>query len=314
MLYKLLPVDAMKFKLRRSYYLELLTVLNIIVFVLAAITICLSAILLGIYAFMSFDQWDSAFEIAPYMVIGLGIYDCIISSYACFIIYSQNRCLLLFFAFLTSVALIIQAVTFSFYAQIQTKILQGCCPPSLTDQIQNLGGTNNAWDNIQQTYKCCGSSGYDGYREWFQSSRSVPDSCCHNYFDGCASGIKKEILVNPSQRETAGKIIYTHGCQEIIQNDMEGEINNIIQANKIFGMVLGAIEVLIIAFLFAHVAQLTRKRRKELESRFSNPSPGMISSPIPTNSVPQVKNKVYKYYHDKDYSQKNILKWAVFSI
>ena len=101
MLYELL--DAMKFKLRRSYYLELLTVLNIIVFVLAAITICLSAILLGIYAFMSFEQWDSAFKIAPYIVIALGIFDCIISTYACFIIYSGNRCLLLFFAFLTSV-------------------------------------------------------------------------------------------------------------------------------------------------------------------------------------------------------------------
>ena len=302
MLHELL--NTMKFKLRRSYYLELLTVLNIIVFVLAAITICLSAILLGIYAFMSFEKWDPAFKIAPYIVIALGIFDCIISTYACFIIYSRNRCLLLFFAFLTSVALIIQVVTFTFYAQVETKILQGCCPPGLLDQ-RNVGGTNSVWDNIQQTYKCCGPTGYDGYRSWFQqlhSSSSVPDSCCHNYFEGCASGIKKEILENPSQRETAGKIIYTHGCQEIIQNDMEGEIRNIVAANKYFGMVLGAIEVLIIAFLFAHVAQLTRKRRKELESRFSNPSPGIISSPIPTNSVPLVTNEVCKLYHDKCYS------------
>ena len=254
----------MRFKI--SCHVEAITCLSISIVLLSDIVICISIFLLRFYAMLTLMNWDPVFGFAPCLALALGIYSCITSAYGCVIICSRHRGILAFFAVLTTVAFIAQVVSILLFLQLKTKIDKGCCPPSLAGGLNKYDSNDTVrhrWDTIQMTYTCCGPSSYDGWEKWLSHRACVPDSCCHDVFNGCASSVKTDMQQTPSLRERAGKIINKHGCKERIQKIMSEKVMDIIYAYYVIGIVLALIKIIVVVLTCSYIAKISRQHQRD---------------------------------------------------
>ena len=72
------------------------------------------------------------------------------------------------------------------------------------------------WDNIQETYKCCGlenTAEHPGYEDWVAAVGGIPLSCCeipHGKLDVFACNSTQETLHKPGCVQAFGDFIKSH--------------------------------------------------------------------------------------------------------
>lgn len=72
------------------------------------------------------------------------------------------------------------------------------------------------WDNIQETYKCCGlgdSEGKAGYKDWIEKVGGIPLSCCdipHGHLDNFTCNSEQPTLHGVGCVQAFGDFISSH--------------------------------------------------------------------------------------------------------
>ena len=252
---------------KQSIFITYINLLCLIIFILSVTVICVSAIMLELYAMFYLKNWNEMFRIAPCLALGLGIFCVIIAIYGFATITYEHRALLLILEFLLMIAFVIQIVAIFIFLEVKALIDQRLednvlnkFEASLFDEYRSNDYMTTSWDTIQETYKCCGASGSgEGYRNWFQNkvvgSTHVPDSCCVIKTPNCGMhiGMKKDVK----------GIIFTSSCNQMLQTDMENDVIPMIYVYCAVGVILLLIEIILIFLVAALIFQITRRRRKQ---------------------------------------------------
>ena len=84
-------------------------------------------------------------------------------------------------------------------------------------------------------------------------NNAVPDSCCLEPQEKCGHGIFDQSF------ETITHKIYTHGCLNIIESKLEGQVVPILLGYAGVGTVLALIQLLTIVFACSYSAQISRR-------------------------------------------------------
>jgi CD63 antigen len=90
-------------------------------------------------------------------------------------------------------------------------LIKSTLAPTMVDYV-NPNKTNIAvgWDNIQETYKCCGM---DSYVDWVKAVNGTPLSCCeipHATLDKFTCGGEQETLHKVGCVQAFGDFIRSH--------------------------------------------------------------------------------------------------------
>jgi glucan phosphoethanolaminetransferase (alkaline phosphatase superfamily) len=163
---------------------------------------------------------DTGFVNTSIFIIIIGVVVALISFFGCCGACTKNACMMhTFGSFMLGIVLIEigLGVTVYFYKdQTEAAILNSMKEGMNNYQPDNVEymGVVNAWDNLQESYQCCGIESYTDWKNAteFSQGRDVPDSCCQTELQNCG----KNKLID-GQTET----IYTTGCVSKFYTDME---------------------------------------------------------------------------------------------
>ncbi|KPJ06431.1 Tetraspanin-7 [Papilio machaon] len=184
---------------------------------------------------------------APYLLMGLGVFTLIISSFAFSCIYREQTLLIYIYAgclacvFVINIGLMVSVVCY------KNALYKGLFD-GLTRTIHNYNPDTTNFDFAQSTFQCCGVT---NYTDWIKSSptKVIPTSCCvdptncvtanygdvytkfqccgvTNYTDWIKSSPTKVIptscCVDPTNCVTANYgDVYTKGCYALIKEYIE---------------------------------------------------------------------------------------------
>ncbi|XP_045534826.1 tetraspanin-7 [Papilio machaon] len=141
---------------------------------------------------------------APYLLMGLGVFTLIISSFAFSCIYREQTLLIYIYAgclacvFVINIGLMVSVVCY------KNALYKGLFD-GLTRTIHNYNPDTTNFDFAQSTFQCCGVT---NYTDWIKSSptKVIPTSCC----------------VDPTNCVTANYgDVYTKGCYALIKEYIE---------------------------------------------------------------------------------------------
>jgi len=96
-------------------------------------------------------------------------------------------------------------------------------------------------------------------------NNAVPDSCCLEPQEKCGHGI----FDSDQSYVTITHKIYTHGCLNIIESKLEGQVEPILLGYAGVGTVLALIQLLTIVFACSYSAQISR-RNNTMEEIYSD--------------------------------------------
>jgi len=208
--------------------------------------------------------WDTHFYIAPYTVLGIGLYTLLVAIFGMTMTSYERRRWFVIYAFLLSIAFVGQLVSVYFLWQIRTIVALGSVGGSKV--VDNLSmysvdsSITNSWDKMQSRLMCCGGNNWiTGYTDYSatpigQNDDSVPDSCCITPNDGCGKGVLKQ-----SEPVVKNKI-FVHGCIEVLTRWLENEVVDIIPIYAAVALGVALLEIITVALSSAYVAQITRRR------------------------------------------------------
>ncbi|CAO1316999.1 unnamed protein product [Diamesa serratosioi] len=156
--------------------------LNFIFVITGIVILSVGLTVQGIYHGYS-DFLDQQFFTLPTFLVVIGSLVFLIAFFGCFGAIKENYCMVLTFSILLLIVFILELS-----AGVTGYILRGSTYQLLTSTIQptmqNYGNLeihkNNtqitkAWDNVQETFACCGLS---SYKDWDKVVGGVPISCC----------------------------------------------------------------------------------------------------------------------------------------
>ena len=265
-----------------KYYIGVITVFLIITSTIVMFT---AISLIEFYMMPHLKFWGDLFVVAPYLMLGVGIYTFVVNFCGFFISASGNRLLLIIFAVLLSVACLTQLASVYMFWKIKLIIEEP--ERGLIDGKSQLEyywtpgyeNVTDSWDEMQEHLHCCG---VENFRDWQgknpRGSLDIPDSCCQDKSKGCG---KDKLDTYKGRNAQIYDDIYTLGCFVILKDWMETKVENIINIYTGVGVVTAIIELVAIALVFAYSAQINRKRAREerihLDKRFPT-SPGFNSN------------------------------------
>ncbi len=231
-----------------------------IVFIFCAI------ILMKFYQVDKLDFWDEVFLVVPSYIIVLGVYIFIIGFFGIAISGLENRCLLVMYAILMSIAFVAQIGSIFAALELRKTLAQAAASHANVNDDLNRYGLDHyvtaKWDAMQRYLHCCGGNnyliGFNDYRSTpIGANFSVPDSCCFEQIDGCGHNI-----FHLSDVQIRNKI-FVNGCLTLLKDQLEGEVVPIMIAYACVGVLLAIVELISVVRASAYVAQISRKRMRE---------------------------------------------------
>ena len=248
---------------------DIFIILASVFLMIAGIVLIFTAIaLIKWFVMPHLSFWDPMFLVAPYLILGLGIYILIISLYGCAITSSENQGFLIFYAVLLLIAFIVQVASIYVWFNVKVQINIGCCRKNPFEQLNYYGETGNesitnSWDYMQEHFQCCGLRSYQtGYNTWHntkygQTTNGVPDSCCKRKIKGCGENIFS--ATHQAKRDR----IFVDGCLGILNKWMQDDVHPIIVAYFAVGFTIALVEFIAAVLAFAYAAQISRRSRRE---------------------------------------------------
>lgn len=228
------------------------------------VTIFYAAILIKWYLMPNLYFWDANFYIAPYNMLGMGLFTLLVSMFGMLINGREKRRWFVIYSVLLVIAFVGQLGSIYIIWNIKTLIDLGSVGGS--DVLSSLSlyqidsGVTQSWDEMQSRMMCCGGNnwhtGYTDYRgaPIAQAEDSVPDSCCINPYEGCGKGILKEA------QKTIQDKIFVHGCVEVLKRWLENEVVTLIPFYAAMSLAVALVEIITVVLSSAYVAQITRRR------------------------------------------------------
>ena len=146
--------SAMKYK----YYI---TIIAMSLLITSLIIIFTAVCLLKWYRMPYLKSWDPLFESAPYLILAVGSFTCIVSLYGFFVTPLGSRCGLILLALLLGMACIAQigsiCVTWPLTHIVKD---ENHGKNEFIEEIRQQYKVNDkirdAWDDMQRTFRCCG--------------------------------------------------------------------------------------------------------------------------------------------------------------
>lgn len=198
----------------------------------------------------------------------IGVVVTIISFFGCCGAIMENPCMMYTFATLVALMLLIEVgltvVVLIYQDETKQEIIK-----QMKKGLDNYNNTNHAhggviwsWDNMQQSYHCCGIENATdwGDKTAFQKiyPNSVPDSCCKIQEDHCGINTLKPLDTRK---------IYTNGCFEKFATDVRG---NVEIAGGVGG-ILGAIQLIAILVACCMGKKMANRRYEDYDHSPSAP-------------------------------------------
>ena len=261
---------------KATQYERYISLASVFLLVTSTIIIFTSIVLIKWYFMPNLAFWDSMFVVAPYLMLGLGIYKFIISLYGFGVTSSENKGLLVFFAILLALAFVGTVASIFTFWQVKTQVDIGSVGQSeAIKELMEYGkegseSITNSWDRMQSHLHCCGIRGHNiGYNDYkstkfgqdqhgkFPSFDGVPDSCCVTTAPNCGNGVQAQ------GKEKVRNTIYVDGCMEILQEWMEEDIVSMIIVYCVVGIIMAMVELIACVLVCAYVAQISRRRKRE---------------------------------------------------
>jgi len=267
-----------KIQRRATRYEKYISLASVFLLVTSTIVIFTSVVLIKWYFMPNLAFWDPMFAVAPYLMVGLGVFKFIVALYGFGIISSENRGLLIVFAILLAIAFVGQVASIFTFWQVKTTVEIGSVGPSAAnDELQLYGkpgheGVTSSWDHMQEHLHCCGvsSTPQTGFKDWtnteygqnqngeYAGFDGVPDSCCRTESENCGKGVLGSMSVN-----TVRLRIWVDGCLSILQEWMEEDIVPMIAVYSGVGIAIALVELIATVLVCAYVAQINRRRQRE---------------------------------------------------
>ncbi|XP_002736864.1 CD63 antigen-like [Saccoglossus kowalevskii] len=154
----------------------------------------LALIVVGALAQVKYSEYT---DITGGLFAGLPIYliiiGCIISVVGflgCCGAIKENYCMITTFAVILIIILILEiaAVIAGYILQdeIYDAVNEGLTD-SMDDYVDENPAAVEAYDNLQEEFKCCGANNYTDWESAYNETNVVPDSCCKNITAGCGT-------------------------------------------------------------------------------------------------------------------------------
>lgn len=261
---------------KATRYEKYISLASVFLIITSTIVIFTSVVLIKWYFMPNLQFWDQMFVVAPYLMLGLGIFKFLISLYGFAITSSENRGLLILFAVVLGIAFVGQIASIFTFWQVKTQVEIGGVGPSDANaelQLYGLPGNEsitNSWDHMQKHLHCCGVSGHtNGYTNWknvkfgqnkngeYENFDGVPDSCCHDPSENCGQGVFRK------GKESVRNTIFVGGCLEILKQWMTADIVPLISIYSGIGIAISLVELIAMILVCAYVAQISRRRNRE---------------------------------------------------
>ena len=242
---------------------------NIITSMILAMTsiivLVTSTLLVSKFFVTHWGSWSDYKVIGPYMMIILSIYQLFMSIIGLINGILENRCTLISFvillviAFITQIGVMITCI--SLYCEINTGFIFSI-KPFAENEIEKYAydaSIQTFWNNLQRELHCCGLEGkQDGYKIWFTNS-SVPNSCCREDQSECSESIDKDISL-----ENAGKFIYTEGCLDKLEFEINENVSPLIVMCQIVGAVNLVVELICIVLISVYALQMSQRGQRAI--------------------------------------------------
>jgi len=231
-----------------------------VVFIFCAI------ILMKFYQVDKLDFWDEVFLVVPSYIIALGIYIFVVAFFGIAISGQENRCLLVMYAILMSLAFVAQIGSIFASLELRKVLAQAAASHANVNEDLKLYGMDaritSKWDSMQRYLHCCGGNnyliGFNDYRSTpIGANFSVPDSCCFEQIEGCGGNI-----FHLSDVQIRNKI-FVNGCLTLLKDQLETEVLPIMIAYACVGVLLAVAMLVSVVLASAYVAQITRKLFRE---------------------------------------------------
>ncbi|XP_040563484.1 CD63 antigen [Lepeophtheirus salmonis] len=279
------------FSRKKTQYQNFLNLSNVFLLITSTILIFSAIILIKFYYIDKLDFWSSVFWITPTLMIVLGVYTFCVCIYGFLISGSENRIFLGIYAILLSIAFLAQLGSIFTSLELRNHLVQGRLEQSsINEDLDKYNidySVTKKWDALQSGLHCCGGqnflTGYNDYRNTaIGGNNSVPDSCCHEMEKNCGKGVfsRTETEVRNS--------IYVNGCLTVLKDKLDNEVTPMMIVYAVVGVVLAITEIITIVLACAYVAQLNRRRRRDMDFRYGNaghdPQIAGISDPLNATS------------------------------
>jgi len=157
-----------------------------------------------------------SFLSAPILLIAIGCIIAVMGFFGCCGAIRENYCMSMTFAVLLGLIFILElAAGIAGYILrseleqvIRVHALDGMSHYNMTGST----GVTEAWDQMQETLKCCGISNYTDWRNntWFEHTNNVPVSCC--LFDGC------DVSIRDKPFDVAAENIFIDACADRLRD------------------------------------------------------------------------------------------------
>jgi len=213
---------------------------------------------IGIYVQLEFTEY---YDFLSEKYLGSGIIlmvvggvILIVAFFGCCGACTENACMMYTFGSLVALILIVEigctVTIFLFKDEVWVEVNNQLVTGLSKYGTNGSEGTTESWDQLQTQFKCCGVQNYTDWEnvEQFNSTDSVPDSCCmkDNIIVSCGSGQ----LSNPTH-------IYQEGCLT--------NLGEFIKENLIIVGIAGA-AVVVLQLIGVIVACCLGRRMKELQN------------------------------------------------
>jgi hypothetical protein len=252
---------------RRSHkYQKYLNIMAVLLLIISIVFIFCAIILMKFYQVEKLDFWDEVFLVVPSYIIVLGIYIFLVGFFGIGVSGLENRCLLITYAILMSVAFVAQIGSIFAALELRKVLAQAAASHANVNDDLMLYGINyyitTKWDSMQRYLHCCGGNNYlIGFNDYRSTpigyNFSVPDSCCFEPVEGCGRGIFHLSDVHIRNR------IFVNGCLTLLKDQLEDEVVPIMVAYACVGVLLAIVMLISIVLSSAYVAQISRKRLRE---------------------------------------------------
>jgi len=227
-----------------------LFLLNCIFVITGIVILSVGLTVQGIYHGYT-DFLDSQFFTLPVFLIVIGSIIFVIAFFGCFGAMKENYCMIITFCGLLTVVFVLElsaGITGYILKNSTYSLITSALKPTMP-QYTNNSQIAIGWDNIQETYKCCGLNSDDsrhGHQDWMDAVNGIPLSCCdipHGHLD---------MFVCNSTQET----LHQSGCVQAFGDFIKSHALSL----ALVGVILAAIQL--VGLLFAClIAQKIKKNR-----------------------------------------------------
>jgi len=156
----------------------------------------LAILIVGSVLLSRVTDWDhlvsdtDAGSTAPQItLIVVGVFIFLVATLGCCGAIRENRCMLITFAILLLSIFIIE-LAIGIYAITNFSDLKDAIQKGLQKNFESYGSNQeitDGFDALQKSVECCGLNNYNDYPQMPGRGIPIPDSCCKDYKQGCAT-------------------------------------------------------------------------------------------------------------------------------